>query len=83
MAYSNNGVSIGKTDRFGTHYTAWCKEKTDKNGKPYIEGYLFFGNKGMKLVRYSGREGVNRKGAKVFPIDVTIFKVDKSSPMTI
>ena len=77
--YSGDGVSRCKTDRFGSHYTAWCKEKTDKNGKTYIEGYLWFGKKGMKIVRYTGREGKDKRGNTVYPIDVTIFNVEKQN----
>lgn len=73
--YSNaQNVTPSKTDQYGTHFTCWCKQKKDKKGKTYLEGYIWLpSGKAIKIMDF-GNKGTDKKGNTNYAIDVTIFK---------
>ena len=77
MAYSNsNGGTYWKSDRYGSHATAWCKREKTKTGKFQLVGYVGIPNsdKVIKVTRLEGQSAKNKKGEDRYPIEVTIFK---------
>ena len=77
MAYTrSDGGTSWKTDRYGSHATAWCKKEKTKSGKGMLVGYVSLPNsdKVIKVTRLEGQSSKNKKGDDVYPINVTIFK---------
>lgn len=82
--YNSNYVSPSYTDQYGTHYTAWCKQKYDKNGHAYLFGSVTLPNGKRVKVKYMvDVNGTNKKGEITFPIDITIANKSTYSPVSL
>lgn len=78
MAYNNNNSSPSKTDRYGTHFTAWTKMQSTKSGKAMWVGYIWLpSGKGIKVQFVDGNIQQNKNGDATYPVDITIFKPEK------